>query len=114
MEIFALTILSVLAFIGLTYLASSIFSSAKIKMSNMGYKLIIYVPEHSCSGLECLVRQLYLDRIPERLMTDGKVYLMIPEGETEAYRIATALKKVYPLEVLPVANNILYDIKEGY
>ncbi len=114
METLAITILSVLAFIGLTYLVSSFITSTKFKMNNMGYKLIIYMPKHSCSGLECIVRQLYMDRIPEKLMTDGKVYLMIPDGETEAYKIAETLKKVYPLEVLPVANNILYDNKEGY
>ncbi len=101
MEIAVLTILSIFAFLGagLTILyISRIFKST---VSDKGIKLILYLPQNFSSKLEGIVRQIFFEGIPERLMTDGKIYLMAPLKDSETVRILDKLKKMYPIEVLP-------------
>ncbi|NMA65255.1 MAG: hypothetical protein GX957_03315 [Clostridiaceae bacterium] len=112
METLILTILSVLAFIGLTYLVSSYLSSNKSRISDTGYKLILCVPEDSSNKLEGIIRRIFLERVPEKLMTDGVVYLMIPKDQKDALKIAETLQKMYPLIVLPDLSHVLYDYNE--
>lgn len=110
MEAFLLTILSILAFIGIAWLVYSIYYYSKTKTLDAGYKFIFLVPENSESKLEGIIRRIYLEKIPEKLMTDGKVYLVIHAGNDETVKIANTLKKMYPLEVLQDSGGVLYDI----
>jgi len=111
METLIITILSVLAFIGLTYLAQSYLSRQSPRVSDPGCKLILYIPQGSEAKLEGLVRRIFLEQIPKKLMTDGVVYIMLPEDQQEGLKIAETLKKNYPLVVLPDLNHVLYDYK---
>ncbi|NLM75325.1 MAG: hypothetical protein GX187_04445 [Clostridiaceae bacterium] len=112
MDTLVLTILSVLAFIGLTYLASSFLSWQNSRISDKCCKLILYIPQGSEAKLEGIIRRIFLEQIPKKLMTDGVVYVMIPEDQQESLKIAEMLKKDYPLVVLPDFNHVLYDYKE--
>lgn len=110
MESLLLTILTILAFIGTACLIHSVYDSFKAKTVDAGYKLVLIVPEKSESRLEGTIRRIFLEKIPDRLLSDGKVYLVIPEENDEALKIAHTLKRSYPLEVLQDPGRLLYDI----
>ncbi len=101
MEVFVLVVLSVFALVGIMYTILYLNSLCKSRFADNGIKLIVYLPHNSGSKLEGLIRQIYNEAIPEKLMTDGKIYLMVSPQDDEAIKIIEKLKRMYPLEVLP-------------
>lgn len=101
MEVAILTILSIFAFLGAGFTILYILNIYKSRFSDKGMKLIIYLPQNSNSKLEGIVRQIFFEGIPGRLMTDGKIYIMVPSQDAETKRMLEKLKEMYPIEVLP-------------
>ncbi len=101
MEALTLTILSIFAFLGVASMVRYFLHCCRYKPKDSGIKLILYIPENSESKLEGLIRQIFLEELPEKLRTDGKVYLMISTKNEDTKRIIEDLEKLYPLEVLP-------------
>ncbi len=101
MEALALTILSVFAFLGVAFSAFYMVKLSKTKLSDVGIKFILYLPYSSSSKLEGIIRQIYFEELPEKLMTDGKIYLMVSPDDWENLQLIESLKNLYPLEVLP-------------
>lgn len=101
MEAIILVLLSGFALVGIIYTVLYLTSLYKSGFRDSGIRLILYLPQNTVSKLEGLVRQIYYEEIPEKLMTDGKVYIMISPQDTEAMEIMEKLKKMYPIEVLP-------------
>lgn len=109
MEEAMLTVLSFLAFLGMISIGSYFFRHCKTKTQGTDIKLLLYIPANEKLKLEGLVRQIFMEEIPEMLMTDGKVYLMMPPGEPEVSGLVETLKKNYPVELLPDLTDVLYD-----
>lgn len=101
MEALALTILSVFALLGAMSTIKYFFFMDKSKGKNSGIKLILYIPQNSESKLEGVIRQIFLEEIPEKLKTDGKLYLMATGDNEDFSHILEDIKKIYPVEVLP-------------
>lgn len=101
MEIVILTVLSFFAFLGVVFTSLWLFRMYKSRFTDKGIKLILYLPHNSCSKLEGIIRQIYYEEIPEKFMTDGKVYLMVSRQDVETMKILENLKDMYPIEVLP-------------
>lgn len=101
MEVVILTLLSVFAFVGVLYTILYLINLYKSRFPDNGIKLILYLPHNSGPKLEGLVRQIYLEEIPEKFMTDGKVYLMVSPKDDGAMKILEKLRRMYPVEVLP-------------
>ena len=101
MEILLIIILTVFAFIGM---ASSVLHF--VRQSNNDYKklpisIILYIPQFSSSKIEGIIRSIYYEGIPQRLLADSRIYLMVPQDDLEAIKIIEKLKQIYPIEVLP-------------
>lgn len=111
MEAIFLIILSCFAFVGITYTVLFLINSYNSGSRDNGIRLILYLPHNSGSKLEGLVRQIYYEQIPEKFMTDGKVYIMVAPDDTEAVRILEKLKMTYPIEVLP--EQVSYCMIQG-
>ena len=101
MEIAMLVILSIFAFLGAMFTVLCLFRLSKTRFTDKGIKLILYLPHNSCSKLEGIIRQIYYEGIPEKFMTDGKIYLMISRQDAETMKILEKLRDMYPIEVLP-------------
>ncbi|NLE26251.1 MAG: hypothetical protein GX625_13080 [Clostridiaceae bacterium] len=101
MEIVVLTVLSVFAFLGASFTILYILGLYKSTYPDKGTRLILYLPQNFSSKLEGIVRQIFSEGIPGRLMTDGKIYLMLSDQDVETVRILEKLKEIYPIEVLP-------------
>jgi hypothetical protein len=103
MEALVLTILSIFAFIGVSSTIRYFLCDHRNKPMDSDIKLIIYIPENSESKLEGIIRLIFLDEIPRRLGTDGKVYIVSSAHHPETQRMIEELGRQYPLEVLPDA-----------
>lgn len=101
MEIVVLIILSIFAFLGVGFTILYILSIHKSTYSDKGVRLILYLPQNSSSKLEGIVRQIFSEGIPGRLMTNNKIYLMVSNQDVETVRILEKLREMYPIEVLP-------------
>lgn len=101
MEVFILIVLSIFALVGIMYTILYLTSLYKSRFTDNGIKLILYLPNNSGSKLEGLIRQVYYEEIPKKIMTDGKIYLMVSPQDYETMRIIEKLKRMYPIEVLP-------------
>lgn len=101
METIILTLLSGFALLGVFFTLLSLVNIYKPRFQDNGIRLILYLPQNSGSKLEGLVRQIYYEEIPEKFMTDGKIYIMVSPQDNEAMEILAKLKKTYPIEVLP-------------
>jgi hypothetical protein len=100
-EILVLTVLSIFAFIGMSFTILYFLSLNKSTCEDKGIRLILYLPPDFSPKLEGIVRQIFSESIPRSLMTDGKVYLMVSGKDTETMRILEKLRNMYPVEVLP-------------
>jgi hypothetical protein len=100
-EILAITILSIFAFLGVFHTVLYLFCLYKSRFTDMGIKLILYLPHNSSSKLEGIVRQIFQDNIFRKFIADDKIYLMISQHDVETMRILEKLKNMYPIEVLP-------------
>jgi len=114
MEVILLTLLSGFAFAGIAFTVIYLVSSYKSRFPDNGIKLILYIPSNSASKLEGLIRQIYCEGIPEKFMTDGKIYLIISPQDEEAMGILERLKKMYPIEVLPEQVSYCMITREKY
>lgn len=101
MEILIITILTVFAFIGVASSILYLVRQSKNDFINHHIRIILYLPQYSSSKLEGIIRNIYYEGIPERLMSDGKIYLMVSHEDEEAIKIIEKLKEIYPIEVLP-------------
>lgn len=101
MEILVLTVLSIFAFIGMSFTMLYFLSLNKSTYDDKGIRLILYLPHNFSPKLEGIVRQIFSEGIPRSLMTDGKIYLMISNQDAETLRILEKLREMYPIEVLP-------------
>lgn len=101
MEIAVLTVLSIFAFLGMGFTILYIMGIYKPTHPDKGIRLILYLPQNFSSKLEGIVRQIFSEDIPRRLMTNNKIYLMVSDQDAEAVRILDKLKEIYPIEVLP-------------
>lgn len=101
MEAFGITVLSIFAVIGLFSVKSYLFGMTKSSRTDKGIKLILYIPGKVSSKLEGLVRQIFSEEIPQKLMTDGKLYVILSNDSIELKEILINLKDRYPIEVLP-------------
>ena len=98
MEALALTVLSVFAFIGLMSARSYLFRFAKSKYTDKGIKLCL--PSGISPRIEGVIRRIFSEEIPERLMTDGKLYVTAADEDEDTKKILENLKSQYPVEVL--------------
>ncbi|MCX7773681.1 MAG: hypothetical protein N2376_11280 [Clostridia bacterium] len=101
MEIFGITILTVFAFLGAMLTVSWLYRRTKSKYFDAGIKLILYLPQNCTSNLEGVIRRIFSEEIPERLMTDGKVYMDASKADAETRGLIGSLQTMYPIEVLP-------------
>jgi hypothetical protein len=104
MEVLAITVLSIFAFIGLVSVKSYLFSMLKSRHADRGIKLMLYIPPES-RKLEGIIRQIFIEEIPQRLMTDGKLYTIVPNSNDETKKLLESLKDQYPIEVLPDSSS---------
>ncbi|MGI6084086.1 MAG: hypothetical protein ACOYIF_01415 [Acetivibrionales bacterium] len=100
-EVFILTILSIFAFLGAIHTILYLFCIYKSTFTDKGIKLILYLPPNFSSKLEGIVGQIFYENILRKLMTDGKIYLLVSYRDEELMRMLEKLKKMYPIEVLP-------------
>ena len=114
MEVVLLRFLSGFALVGIVFTILYLISSYKSRFPDNGIKLILYIPSNSASKLEGLIRQIYCEGIPEKFMTDGKIYLIISPQDEEAMGILERLKKMYPIEVLPEQVSYCMITREKY
>jgi hypothetical protein len=100
METLGIVILSILAFYGLFLITLDLLKLKKFSPQN-GFRLILQVPPKSEDMLEGIVRSIFLEEIPSRLMSDPRLYLMLSEETPELSHIIRSLSEQYPVEVLP-------------
>lgn len=101
MEALGLVILSAFAFYGIFLTISGFLRRLRPKKYDAGYKMILSVPEKAAENLEGIVRGIFSEEIPEKLMTNNKLYVMIPDMDPQIGKVISDLQKAYPVEVLP-------------
>lgn len=101
MEALFLTVLCVFAFLGVMFTVSYLLEQSKDKVANEGIRLILCMPKNSGLKVEGLIRKVFSDEIPEKLMTDGKLYIMVSHCDKDTLELLQKLKVMYPLEILP-------------
>lgn len=101
METMALTILSVFAFIGAANVLFYIYRQLRPRYRDTGVRIILYLPQNSGSKPEYIIRQLYFEKLYEKLMAGRTVYVITDSHDEEALRFLDKLKESYPIEVLP-------------
>lgn len=101
MEVFWVTILSVFAFLGAMFTVSWLYRHTKSKFYDSGIKLILYLPQNPTTNLEGIIRRIFSEEIPDKLMTDGKVYLQVSQSDSNTLKLIEDMKCMYPIEVLP-------------
>lgn len=101
MEVLGIIILSAFALYGIFAAVWNIPGRKYGEKRDAGFRIILYAPENSAEYLEGIIRGLLNDEFPERLMTDGRLYVSIPEGDERAEKIIRDLQKTYPVEMLP-------------
>lgn len=101
MDIIVLVVLSIFAFLGMSFSALHLLSLHKPAYSDKGLRIVLYLPKNFSSELEGIVRVIFAEDIPRKLMSDGKIYIMAPLEDTETKRILEKLRNMYPIEMLP-------------
>ena len=66
------------------------------KKHDAGFRIILTVPEGSADYLEGVIRRIFSEDIPEKLMTDGKLYISGAVGNRQAAWIIRDLQRMYP------------------
>lgn len=99
--VLAVVLLSVFALYGMYIAITEILRMIRGKKLNAGYRVILAVPEGAEENLEGVIREVFSDEIPERLLTDGKLYVAACGGNPEVGRIIRDMQRMYPIEVLP-------------
>lgn len=101
MVILAIVLLSVLAFYGVFLAVMEILSRQSAKSFDAGYKLVLIIPEGAEDNLEGVIRTVFTEEIPDKLMTDGKLYVHDPGNSPQVARIIRDMQRTYPIEQLP-------------
>ncbi|HHU89564.1 MAG TPA: hypothetical protein GXZ22_00730 [Clostridiaceae bacterium] len=101
METLVLIVLSIFAFLGMSYTILYFLSQYKSTYPDKGLRIILYLPQNFSSKLEGIIRQIFAESIPRRLMADGKIYIMASGEDVETVRILERLSNTYPIEMLP-------------
>lgn len=101
MEVLGIVVLSVFAFYGIFLMISEMLKKQRPKNYNAGFKIILAVSKNAVENLEGIIREVFSENIPEKLLTDSRLYVVIPEGNPQIARIIEDLKKTYPIKVLP-------------
>lgn len=94
-------LLSVLVLFGVLFVVFYAVRIWRNKHMDNGFKLFLSVPENAQDSLEGVVRTIFSEDIPEKLLTNGKLYLIIPRMSKDVEKIVETLGDMYPIEVLP-------------
>lgn len=101
MEVLGIVALSVFAFYGIFLTIAEMLKKQRPKSYDAGFKIILSIPENAVENLEGIIKGVFSEEIPERLMTDSRLYVVVPEGNPQIIKIMEDLKKTYPIEMLP-------------
>jgi len=96
-----LIVLSIFAFLGMSFSAIHLLSLNRPAYSDKGLRIVLYLPQNFSSELEGIIRLIFAEDIPRKLMSDGKIYVKAPFEDAEAERILEKLRDMYPVEILP-------------
>ena len=100
-DIIVLIVLSIFAFLGMSFSAIHLLSLHKPSYSDKGLRIVLYLPQNFSSELEGIIRLIFVEDIPRKLMSDGRIYIKAPLEDTETKRILEKLGSMYPVEMLP-------------
>lgn len=101
MDTIVLIVLSIFAFLGMCFSAIHLLSLQKPAYSDKGLKIVLFLPQSFSSELEGIIRLIFAEDIPRKLMSDGKIYIGTPFEDDETKRILEKLRDMYPVEMLP-------------
>lgn len=101
MEALGLVILSMFALYGIFLSIDEFFKKCSLKGYDAGFKIILSIPENAVDKLEGVIRGIFSEEIPEKLLTDCKLYIAIPHIIPQIEQLLKELQRVYPIEVLP-------------
>ncbi len=101
MEILSIVLLSVFAFYGLFIAIMEMLKIQPCENADAGYRIILAIPEDAAESLEGVIRTAFLEEIPEKLMTDRKLYVSTTGKNAQVNRIIRDMQTIYPIEVLP-------------
>jgi hypothetical protein len=104
MEVLGIVVLSAFAFYGIFLMIAEMLKKQQPKSYNAGFKIILAVSENAVENLEGIIREVFSENMPGKLMTDSRLYVVIPDGNPKIARIIEDLKKTYPIEVLPASG----------
>jgi len=99
--VLAIVILSVFAFYGIFLILMEFMKINPCEKYDAGFRVILAVPENAEERLEGVIRGAFSDEIPDKLLTDGKLYLAPSGNNPQIIRIIRDMQRVYPIEVLP-------------
>lgn len=99
--ILAIVVLSVFAFYGIFLMVMELLNKRPGKSYDAGFRIILAVPEGAADSLEGVIRRVFSEEMPEKLMTDGKLYISGTVGNRQAAWIIRDLQRMYPIELLP-------------
>ena len=111
--VLAIVLLSVLAFTGVPRGFGNPEEAARQK-HDAGFRIILTVPEGSADYLEGVIRRIFSEDIPEKLLTDGRLYVSADAGNPQVVRIIRDMQRMYPLELLPQADRYYMITGRGF
>ncbi|NLW03049.1 MAG: hypothetical protein GX027_07270 [Clostridiaceae bacterium] len=112
--VLAIVLLSVLAFYGVFLAVLEILRRQPGKKHDAGFRIILTVPEGSADYLEGVIRRIFSEDIPEKLLTDGRLYVSADAGNPQVVRIIRDMQRMYPLELLPQADRYYMITGRGF
>lgn len=102
--VLAIVLLSIFAFYGIFLTVMEILKKQPRKNCNAGFKIILTIPEDASDNLEGIIRMTFSEEIPDKLMTDGKLYVSTSGDNPQVTRIIRDMQQMYPIEVLPLID----------
>jgi len=101
MEILSIVLLSVFAFYGLFVAIMEYLKVQPDENKDAGYRIILDIPEDAAENLEGVIRTAFSEEMPDKLMTDRKLYVSTSGNNAQINRIIRDMQAMYPIEVLP-------------
>lgn len=101
MEILSIVLLSVFAFYGLFLAVLELLKIRPGENADAGYRIILTIPEDAEENLEGVIRTAFSEEMPEKLMTDRRLYVSTTGKNAQVNRIIRDMQTIYPIEVLP-------------
>lgn len=102
--VLAIVLLSVFAFYGIFLTVMEILNKQPGKNHDAGFRIVLTIPDDAADNLEGVIRRTFSEEIPEKLMTDGKLYISAAGRNPQVTRIIRDMQVLYPIEVLPQAD----------